>query len=232
MNPHLFPVVFAFALLSFSPLEVGAADGLSAEQIASFVQSFYDKTKTLEAEFFQTRYTRLYDRYDRASGQVTFKKPGRMRWDYASPNDQVFVADGKRLSIYQPPEQGETSGQLIQRPVSDDQLPQAFSFLTGTGRLDRDFHFRLLDAAKQGFDNGYVLQLRPKKPSPHFEQVLFFVRLLETKGKKAGVIQRVLIIDEASNRNRFDFSKMRFNRKVEDKRFSFVPPKGTIVVDP
>ena len=222
----------AICLLSLAPKEAVAADGPSAERIASLVQSFYDKTKSLDASFYQTRYTRLYDRYDRASGRVIFKKPGRMRWDYEKPNGQIFIADGKRLSIYQPPEEGEKTGQLIERPVSDDQLPAAFSFLTGTGRLDRDFHFRLLDASNQGFENGYVLQLRPRKSSSHFEQVLFFVRVLKTQGKQAGVIQRVLIIDAAGNRNRFDFSDMKFNRFVSETKFNFEPPKGTIVVDP
>ena len=33
----------------------------------------------------------------------------------------------------------------LERAMDEHQLPQAFSFLTGTGRLDRDFRFRLLD---------------------------------------------------------------------------------------
>jgi hypothetical protein len=75
--------------------------------VLGLVQSFYDQTKTLQAEFEQTRYTQLYDRYDRATGKVVFKKPGMMRWDYAQPNGQVFVSNGKKLLIYQPPEEGE-----------------------------------------------------------------------------------------------------------------------------
>ena len=220
-------------LLMLTAIQVSAgAQSPDAAKVAALVQSFYEKADTLQASFYQTRYTRLYDRYDRAKGKVTFKKPGRMRWDYASPNGQVFVSDGKRLSIYQPPEDGEKNGQLIERPVQGDQLPSAFSFLTGAGKIDRDFHFRLLDASKQGFENGYVLQLRPKKPSPHYEQVLFFVRVLEAKGKEAGVVQRVLIIDSAGNRNRFDFSKMKFNRDVPDARFAYQPPSGTVRIDP
>jgi outer membrane lipoprotein carrier protein len=46
------------------------------------------------------------------------------------------------------------------------------------------------------------------------------------------VVQRVLIIDAAGNRNRFDFSKLKFNRDVPDKRFSYRPPKGTDKVTP
>jgi outer membrane lipoprotein carrier protein len=184
--------------------------------VLGLVQSFYDQTKTLQAEFEQTRYTQLYDRYDRATGKVVFKKPGMMRWDYAQPNGQVFVSNGKKLLIYQPPEEGEKRGQLIERAVDEDQLPSV----------------RLLEHDNEKFEDGYVLQLIPRRPTPNYEQLVFYVRTLTHGGKRAGVVQRVLIIDSAGNRNRFDFSKLKFNRDVPDKRFSYRPPKGTERVTP
>jgi outer membrane lipoprotein carrier protein len=155
-----------------------------------------------------------------------------MRWDYADPNGQVFVSDGKKLLIYQPPEEGEKRGQLLERALEQDQLPSAFSFLTGSGDLERDFEVRLLDHDNEKFKGGYVLQLIPRKPTPNYEQLVFYVRTLSIDGKRAGVVQRVLIIDAAGNRNRFDFSKVQFNRQVPDKRFSYRPPKGTERVTP
>ena len=217
-----------------SGAHVGADEGESLDPavVVGLVQSFYDQTKTLQAEFRQTRYTRLYDRYDRASGKVVFKKPGMMRWDYAKPNGQVFVSDGKKLLIYQPPEEGEKRGQLIERALHEDQLPSAFSFLVGKGVLDEDFEIRLLEHENESFKDGYVLQLIPRKPTPNYEQLVFYVRTLTSNGKRAGVVQRVLIIDAAGNRNRFDFSKLEFNRDVPDKRFSYRPPRGTDRVTP
>jgi outer membrane lipoprotein carrier protein len=144
--------------------------------VLGLVQSFYDQTKTLQAEFEQTRYTQLYDRYDRATGKVVFKKPGMMRWDYAQPNGQVFVSNGKKLLIYQPPEEGEKRGQLIERAVDEDQLPSAFSFLTGSGNLEKDFEVRLLEHDNEKFEDGYVLQLIPRRPTPNYEQLVFYVR--------------------------------------------------------
>jgi outer membrane lipoprotein carrier protein len=164
--------------------------------VLGLVQSFYDQTKTLQAEFEQTRYTQLYDRYDRATGKVVFKKPGMMRWDYAQPNGQVFVSNGKKLF------------------------------------LEKDFEVRLLEHDNEKFEDGYVLQLIPRRPTPNYEQLVFYVRTLTHGGKRAGVVQRVLIIDSAGNRNRFDFSKLKFNRDVPDKRFSYRPPKGTERVTP
>lgn len=215
-------------------MPAAAEDGapLDPAVVVGLVQSFYDQTKTLQAEFEQTRYTRLYDRYDRARGKVVFKKPGMMRWDYAEPNGQVFVSDGKKLLIYQPPEEGEKNGQLIERALEEDQLPSAFSFLIGSGNLEKDFEVRLLEHDDERFQGGYVLQLVPRKPTPNYEQLVFYVRTLTTGTKRAGIVQRVLIIDSSGNRNRFDFSKIKFNRDVSDKRFNYRPPKGTQRVSP
>jgi len=207
-----------------------AQEERSARDVAALVQSFYDQTTSFQADFFQTRYTKAYGRYDRARGHVILVKPGKMRWDYSDPEGQTFVSDGAHLSVYQPPEEGETHGQIIERDVGSDELPQAFSFLLGEGRLDRDFHIRLLDARRQGFPTGYVLEVRPRRPSRTYDRVLFFVRVPE--GAPAGVIHRVLIIDAAGNRNRFDFSHLRFNRAIPEDTFHFTPPAGTHVVRP
>jgi len=116
--------------------------------------------------------------------------------------------------------------------LGEDQLPSAFSFLTGSGNLERDFEVRLLEHDDEKFRGGYVLQLIPRKSNPNYEQLVFYVRTLSSDGKRAGVVQRVLIIDSAGNRNRFDFSNLKFNRDVPDKRFAYRPPRGTEKVTP
>ena len=134
--------------------------------------------------------------------------------------------------LRQAPEAGERHGQLIERALDEDQLPAAFSFLTEAGNLEKDFDARLLEHDNASFQDGYVLQLVPRKATPSYEQLVFYVRALESGGKQAGVVQRVLILDAAGNRNRFDFSKFKFNRDVPDRRFSFRAPKGTQKVNP
>ena len=233
MNREVGAILCGLGVLALGA-PTAAEDGapLDPAVVVGLVQSFYDQTKTLQAEFEQTRYTRLYDRYDRARRKVVFKKPGMMRWDYAEPNGQVFVSDGKKLLIYQPPEEGENRGQLIERALEEDQLPSAFSFLIGSGNLEKDFEVRLLEHDDVKFRDGYVLQLIPRKPTSSYEQLVFYVRTLTTGTKRAGIVQRVLIIDSSGNRNRFDFSKIKFNRDVSDKRFKYSPPRGTQRVSP
>lgn len=224
--PMLAVALAAVAFLAVPAGRSWAEPSVSARDIAARVQSFYDETKTIQADFYQTYYHKLYDRYDRSKGHVVFKKPGMMRWDYDKPNGKVIVSDGHTIQVFDPGQDGEAP-QLLEQDIGDNQLPQAFAFLTGKGRLDEQFRFRLLDPQRQGFKGGYVLELRPKVPSPHYDRILFYVQLVGSEGAQAGVVRRVLIIDPAGNRNRFDFSNMKFNRDVPDAVFHFVPPRGT-----
>ena len=199
-----------------------------AREVAAAVQSFYDQTRNVSADFYQTYVHKLYKRTDRSKGGVVFQKPGKMRWDYARPNGKVIVADGEQLLAYEPGEPGEPDQMVIQK-MNEAQLPQALSFLTGTGRLEESFLFRLLDPEREGFASGKVLELTPIKPSPHFDRILFYV---ESNPRLRGLVRRVLIIDSLGNRNRFDFSDLRFNRDIPASLFDFRPPPGTRILSP
>jgi outer membrane lipoprotein carrier protein len=223
---HIGLVTLMVSFLLRGSLGVAQGDAGSddpARQVALSVQAFYDQTKSVEAEFHQTYYNRLYDRYDRSQGTVKFQKPGKMRWDYAAPNGKIIVSNGKQLSIYKPGEDKEP-GQVFERALGANELPQALSFLTGGGKLVDEFTFRLLDAKQQGFSGGNVLELLPRAKSPHYERLLFYV---DSDPKRIGLVHRVLIVDANGNRNRLDFKTPKFNRAIDAKIFNWVPPKGT-----
>ncbi len=195
----------------------------AARAVAQAVQAFYDQTLDVSATFHQTYVNKLYKRTDRSAGRVVFKKPGMMRWDYEKPSGKVIASSGKSLTVFEPGEDGEP-GQVIEQTIAQAQLPQALAFLMGTGKLEDDFTFRLLDASTEGFTTGDVLELRPKTPTPHFDRILFYV---ERAAAVRGLVRRLLIVDSSGNRNRFDFTGLKFNGKVDASSFKFAPPKGT-----
>jgi outer membrane lipoprotein carrier protein len=192
--------------------------------VAAAVQAFYEQTKDVSASFYQTYVNRLYQRTDRSSGKVVFKKPGKMRWDYDKPNGKVIVSNGSKLLVFEPGEQQGDKGQVVEQQIGQAQLPQAMAFLMGTGRLEDDFTFRLLDAQREGYPTGDVLELRPKQPTPHYERLLFYV---ERTPALRGLVRRLLIIDANGNRNRFDFRGLKFNTSVGEPVFNWLPPEGT-----
>ena len=119
---------------------------------------------------------------------------------------------------------------MFEQSMEGRSIPAAFSFLTGEGDLAASFTFRLLDARKYQYAKGHVLELRPKESSPHYERVLFFV--MSSRGKPTGIVPRVLIVDSAGNRNRFDFTNLEWNPKATKNTFAFKPPKGTRLIKP
>lgn len=201
------------------PTAAGTSD--AARTALAAVQTFYEQTRDVSADFHQTYVNKLYDRTDKSHGHVVFKKPGKMRWDYAKPNGKVIVASSGKLTVYEPGDEPTDKGQVIQQNFAQAELPQAMSFLLGTGKLAEDFDAKALDAAKEGFANGQVLELRPKKPSPHYDRLLFYV---DTSAAVRGLVRRLVIIDASGNRNRFDFTGLKFNSGVTDATFEWVPP--------
>ncbi len=200
-----------------------------AATVASWVQTFYDQTRTMTARFAQEYRNRVYQRTDVSRGRVRFKKPGMMRFDYDQPNGKVVVSDGQRLIVYEPPDGGRGAGQYFEQPIGQAQLPAALSFLTGAGRLDQDFTFRLLDARRLRYEGGQVLELRSRRPTPHYSRILLFV---DDNAQRRGVVHRVLIIDSSNNQNRFDFIEQQLNRDIDDAVFRWRPPRNARRIQP
>ena len=60
------------------------------------VQAFYEKTQDFTAKFKQDYTYKAFQRTQSSSGQVTFKKPGLMRWEYQLPSPRIFVLSGEK----------------------------------------------------------------------------------------------------------------------------------------
>ena len=190
----------------------------SAVDVSAKIQKVYDGITNYEADFSQQYSMKAFGQKKDSKGHVTFVKPGKMRWDYTEPKDNVVVSDNVTLWSYV-----ASDKQARKMLVKDSQMPTALAFLTGKGELAKDFDLKLLDAAKYKFEKGYVLEARPKAATNLYSFVLFYVDGATYQ------VRRVLIVDAQNNRNRFDFDKPKVNEKVDDARFKWAPPAGVTV---
>lgn len=193
---------------------------VTAAHVAARVQSFYDQTRTIRTAFTQRHYDRTYQRTTRSRGVLTIARPGKLRFDYLGGDGKVVVSDGRELTVYEPGDDGGP-GQYARSTMRED-ASSALGFLTGQARLDRDFRFRLVDAARFRWA-GHVLELTPLRPEPGYRRAYLFV---DSSAGASGVVRRVIIQDHAGNVNQLDFARMQFNREVSASRFRFVPPRG------
>src|SRR5947207_1854290 len=117
--------------LSACSVALGSPE-LDVHSIARNVDNRYNHILTLQAEF--TELYRGAGMERRESGTLWLKKPGKMRWEYRSPKEKLFVSDGKNVWFYVPGDQQVRRSWL--RDLDDLRSPLAF--LLGKTRLEKE----------------------------------------------------------------------------------------------
>ncbi|TMA19384.1 MAG: outer membrane lipoprotein carrier protein LolA [Deltaproteobacteria bacterium] len=204
-------MILLFALLLAKP----SAD--PGRALAQRVQAFYAHTKDFSARFAQ-HYTYLaIGRVEDSEGTVQVKKPGFVRWDYDKPDKRTIYVEGKTLWIWRP----DDKEVQVKRDFGGDQLSSAFTFLWGKGDLLKEFKPKSLPAQKD-LPKGDVLELKPIKPVPGVEKLLFVV------GKDGQVLASV-VTNAQGDVNQIVFSSAKVDQGLPDSLFHFEPPKGAYV---
>jgi outer membrane lipoprotein carrier protein len=204
-------------VISGSPLSSLAAESNSAEAIVDRLQKSYDATADFTADFRQETEVKTLNRTLKASGKVSFKRPGKMLWRYDEPKGQFVLADGKHLYFYQPEQ-----NQVIKSPLKNafrGDIP--LSFLLGLGNLKKEFN----GALKSTDEKSYVLRLEPKGEAGGFSEILLAV------DKSTSDILWVSIRDAAANLTTIRFSGMRKGVGLNDSLFQVQIPSGADVVE-
>jgi chaperone LolA len=198
-------------------LVVSSARADALKDALAKLQSRYESTKTMEADFRQTVESPTLAAPLKTSGKVAFEKPNHMRWDYDPPDKQTIVGDGETLWLYQP-----DMNQVIKTPLGQAfQAATPLTFLSGLGRVERDFDATL----ERETGEAWVLRLVPKQ-----DAALGALGL--TVRKTDASIAEARITDAAGTITRIAFSNEKRNGSIEAARFKFAPPAGVDVVKP
>lgn len=218
-------ILLAFVTLIGLAISTGtdarAADPITATEVATRVQAFYNTTKTFGATFKQHYKVKAYNTEKQSSGRVVFEKPGKMKWTYDQPNGNRVVSDGSLMKVYE-----AANNQMYETPLNKSQYPAALAFLMGTGDLAASFNLKLLDSKKMKFEGGWVLDGTPKQATPAYQKVIIYV------DSATAQVRRMVILDAQGNRNTFTFENPVVNTPVAADEFVFTPPPGTQVIKP
>jgi outer membrane lipoprotein carrier protein len=211
--------VFAAALVAATPAPA-AAPKLDLRAVVDQVQHRYDAATDFRARFTQTLTSAAMGRKTNSAGEVMFKKPGRMRWDYEKPEKATYVTDGGTLWLYEPEDH-----QAFKQDLKSSQLPAALAFLTGKGKLANEFDIAEAPKGPYGAPGDHLLALSPKVPQPQVKSILFVV------DPKTFDVRESVITDAQGNVNDLVFSDIRVNTRVPEATFHFAPPAGVRVID-
>src|SRR5215831_5313362 len=96
------------------------------------LEDAYKRPKTLQATFLQ-EYSESGKVTRRESVTAYFRRPGKMRWEYKSPEKNLFVVDGKFAWFYVPAD--HTASRVAAKESSDWRTPLAL--LAGEMKVSR-----------------------------------------------------------------------------------------------
>ena len=213
---RLLPLIQAVTLIVSAAPQAPARP--PAHEVATALQKKYDTIHDFTADFVHDSEGGLLRKKQSERGFVQVKKPGKMRWDYKSPEPKVFISDGHRIYLHVP-----ADNQVIVSPVPDqDQATTAVLFLVGKGNLTRDF---TVSYAEGGGPDTYALRLDPKLPERDYDwlQVVIDRQTLRIRSLSAA--------DSQGGRSTFTFSNFKENVGLPDKTFAFKIPRGADVTN-
>jgi outer membrane lipoprotein carrier protein len=181
--------------------------------IADRLQARYDATAAFRASFRQETILAALGQREEARGAVAFKRPGKMRWDFETPERQQIIADGATLWIYQP-----ADNQVLKAPFEAAFVSTTpVSFLTGVGRIKDDFR---PEADPRGCD---ATRAHLRLVSKGAQDV---GRLTLTVDRATFDILEAEVTDPLGNVTRVAFADLRRNVEIADAEFEFRVPPG------
>lgn len=169
-----------------------------------------DAIKTMQATFQQTVYSAHRKRLQSTKGSLAIVRPNRFRWRTDSPNQQVIIADGKTIWIYD-----IDLEQVSKKPQKGALVGSPAAFLSGDSRLiAKDYR------VKSPQKDHYLLS--PKQSSSDFRQIemIFFKQRLT----------QMKLTDGLGQTTELKFNNVRVNHSLSTKLFSFTVPNGVDVI--
>ena len=205
------PSVRAVAWLACALLS--AASVTARADAVDALKSFVQDVKTGRATFTQTVTSPDGGKTKTSSGSFEFARPDRFRFAYTKPFEQLIVADGQKVWIYD-----ADLNQVSARKFSQALGTTPAALLAG-GDLARDFDV-IAEPSKDGLD---WAKATPKAKDGAFESMR-----IGFKGKQ---LMAVEITDSFAQRSRLTFAQFAPNVELSPQSFQFTVPKGADVLE-
>ncbi len=197
-------------MIMLSGSVAGLAQAASAQaQLKSFVEQVHAATGTFQQTVVgpqgQTRRPQ--------SGEFSFERPGRFKWEVLSPYAQTIVSDGKQVFQLDP-----DLNQVTVRNVDQAIGASPAAVLFGTGELDKVFNVSPMPER----DGLAWLRAKPRNGEAGFVHL--------DLGMRDGMPVRIVLLDAFGQTTRVELSAMQRNPSLPATTFQFVPPAGADVV--
>lgn len=211
-------LVGILVLLAFTQALWAQSRGMDARQVAAAIDARYNGMKSLRAEFSESYAGGGMQRNE--SGTLWIKKPGKMRWDYTSPQKKTFVTDGSSAWFYIPGER-----QARRTPLKSlNDLHSPLRYLLGRTKLEKEVRgLSLAPDVRPAVAGDVVLRGVPVGMEDRISMLL-----LESDNQ--GFLRRIVMQELDGSTTEFRLENQRENVPVSDGEFNFHPPPGVEVL--
>lgn len=179
------------------------------DQLRVYIQG----TQSLRAEFHQTVSGSRKSTKQEASGNVLIQRPGKFRWIYSKPYEQLVVGDGVKLWLYD-----KDLAQVTVKRLDQALGSSPAALLAGSNDLEKSFKLR--DIGQK--DQLEWLEATPKGSDSTFEWVKM--------GFADNELKLVELRDNFGQITVIRLSRLERNPKLESSLFKFTPPSGVDVI--
>jgi outer membrane lipoprotein carrier protein len=183
------------------------------------VDRSFARMTDLSADFVQISKDVL-NRKQEAAGHLYLKRGRLARWEYVSPEEQLFVSDGKTVYFYVPADK-QVNKEAV-KETFDDRIP--LLFLLGRSNLQGEFKEFALLATKPFVAGTKVVRMVPKRKTDLKELIM------EVDPENFQIRRLILDHDDGSH-SEFIFSNIRTNTGLKASLFDFKVPPGVRVVE-
>ena len=179
------------------------------------LRAFLTQTTSARGEFVQRVSPRSGTSSQPASsGRFEFQRPGRFRWVYEKPYEQLIIADGQRLVLFD-----KDLNQVTIRKLQASLPSSPASILFGSNDFEREFE--VSDAgARDGLE---WIVAKPRAKDSTFEHIEI--------GFRDNLPAAMKLADNFGQQTQLTFSKLERNPKLAADTFRFTPPKGADVIE-
>lgn len=178
------------------------------------LKNFIASTHSAQANFTQEVRDKSGKRIQSASGTMQFVRPGKFRWVYQKPFEQLIVGDGEKFWLHD-----VELNQVTVRKIDAALGSSPAALLSGSNEIERGFELK---------DNGTKDNLEWLQATPRAQDTSFNKILMAFNAQSELIIME--LHDAFGHTTVLRFSKMQRNPQLSPQLFKFVPPKGADVL--
>lgn len=203
--------LFAAAVLGTALAAPGLAE--TEPPAVAALHRFLERVDTLTAEFEQSLYDAEGELVEEASGSFALRRPGHFVWNYRTPIEQVVLADGESIWMYDVElEQATVS------PLEEGAGSPAMLLSGGTAVLEG---FRIESAyAREGRD---WVRLIPELEGTDFS-------IVAVGFGDDGLPRELELVDGLDQTTYIEFSDIVVNEPLDDSTFELDLPRNVDVI--